>query len=127
MVSASGGYAAYPPSFAHQREVNEAVVQRTAASLPVDDLNLHECHVGTVGLHAFGVLDGGQSQLVRFSGCFQFITAAVGTDSLERAGFKADAVEGVQVVIVAPARAKAAAVEEQFHAVGGRNDIDGLF
>ena len=61
------GNAANPTAFTHKREVDGAIVQRTATALLVNDLHLNKCHVGTIGLHTLRILDGGELQLIGLS------------------------------------------------------------
>ena len=48
-------------------EVNHTVVERATASLFVNNLNLHNCKVCTIGLEAFGVLNGCDLQMMRLT------------------------------------------------------------
>ena len=80
-------------------EVNEAVVQRTAASLLIDDLDLNQSHVSTVGLHALRVLDGCQLQAIGFASRLQLIAAAVGSHSLQGARLVGYIVEREKIIV----------------------------
>ena len=63
--------------------MNEPVVERTATPLLVDDLHLQDGHIGTIGLHAFRILDRRQLQLIGLSCRLQLVATAVRADSLE--------------------------------------------
>ena len=50
-------------------ELNGTVVQRTAFSVFIYHFHLYQCHIRTVCMKAFGVLDSGKFQTGRFTGC----------------------------------------------------------
>ena len=75
----AGSNAANPCGFALQFEVNHLIGKGAAATLNIDHFHLEEHHVSPVGFGSFGIRDGGELQLIRFSGCLQFVAAAVGT------------------------------------------------
>ena len=118
--------AAQPASFAPQGKVDHAVVQRAAPSLTVQHLHLDQGHIRPVGLHALGVLRGGELQLVGFARRLHPVAAAVGACGLQHARLVGHVVEREQVVVAAPSLAHAPAVEQQFHLVSRRDDIDGF-
>ena len=81
-VHVSRADASYPLRLAPEFEVNHAVIQRTAATLRIEHLNLIEYHVGPVGLCAFGILDGSQFQLSGLACSLKPVAAPIGRDSL---------------------------------------------
>ena len=100
------GNATNPLGLARESEVNHAVVERTAASLLVNHLNLEKHHVGTIGLRALRILDGGELQLTGFADSFQLVAAAIGSNGLECAWLKGDIIESEEVAVTLTALAE---------------------
>ena len=110
--------------------MNHPVVERTATACLVDDLNLNESHIGTVGLEAERILNGRKSQMVRGSGRFDSVAAdllsVMIAHSLDGSGLISHVVEGEQECVGATGASLVLAVDGEADAVGRRNDIYGF-
>ena len=103
--------------------MNGAVIERTAASLLVEHLDLEQYHVGTVGLCAFGVLYRCEFQLVGFTHRLQFIATAIRGYSLQRTCLKRHIIEGKEITVTLLTLTETLTIQEQFHLIASRNHI----
>ena len=94
--------------------MNHSVIERTATALIIDHLNLKEYHIGTIGLRALRIRNGGELQLIRFSGRVQLVAAAIGTYRFEHARFEGNMFESKEITVLLPTPSQRATVEEQF-------------
>ena len=124
--------ATYPAALAPESKVNHGVGQRTTTALLVEHLNLNKRHVGSVGLEALRILNGGELQLIGFSGGLDgirrgppfgprggYVSFAVAfvANGFECAWLIAHAVESEEPLIRALALAHRLVVDEELHLV----------
>ena len=106
-------------------ELNSAVVQRTTLSVFIYHFHLYQCHIRTVCMKAFGVLDSGKFQTGRFTGCIYSITTDffpcfIVADSFQFARFEGYVVESKEKIVLAFAFTQGVTIQEKFHLFSSR-------
>ena len=105
-------------------EGDHPIVKWTTPSLLVDHLYLHQHHVGSVGLGAFRILNSCQFQLSRLSGGLQFIRRERIAHSFKDARLKLHIFKSIEPVQGTLALAQRLSIEQKFHVVARRDDVD---
>ena len=124
------GYAATPFGGTVDLKADHAVVERTTTPPGIDHLNLHQRHVGPVGMETLRILYRGQQELPGLAGCLDFISARLPavtiTYGLECAGLKLNILKRKEIIILPLAVAERTAVDKQLDIIAGGDHIDGL-
>ena len=123
--------AAAPDGGAGACEVDTSVVGGAALALCVEDLDVDECGVLSVGLEACGVDDGGEFDLGWSACCVQLLRgdelAGVFADGAKVAGGECDVGEGEDPAALGfGVDACGFAVDEEFDGLGVGDDVDGF-